>query len=237
MNTIPDTQELATTKASVTSVTTPVLTDANYITVTDQASLSTADLYLKRIRDARSGVNEKLDPIIRPVYEGLQALYALKRELSDPLDLAERELKHKMTDFHMAQRRAEELERHKVEEETRRLSELAQAEVAKSQDTGLSAIERARAKVKAKQAVVEAVTVAQPVVIPVRATNSSFIPTEKWEITNLKEFLKGIIDGTIPEEMVSVHAVNMNAMWRMNKGKVKGWPGVRMVEGGRVAGR
>ena len=45
------------------------------------------------------------------------------------------------------------------------------------------------------------------------------------------------MDGTIPEEMVTVQSVNMNAMWKMNKEKVKGWPGVGAVEGVRIVGR
>jgi|SRR5271155_199934 hypothetical protein len=236
--TTPDPQELTTTKDAVTAITTPVLTDANYLAITDQVSYSTGDLQLLRIRDTRKLVNEKLDPIIRPIYDWLQSWYSLKRELSDPLDIAEQGLKQKMSTFQFELLKKKQESQRLIDEETRRLSQQAQAELTKSHDTGLSAIERARAKVKAQQTVTQAKEVAQTTTVaPVRAANSSVIPTTIWEVTDFKAFLKGIVDGTIPEEMVTVQSVNMNAMWKMNKEKVKGWPGVGAVEGVRIVGR
>ena len=40
-----------------------------------------------------------------------------------------------------------------------------------------------------------------------------------------------------PPEMIEIHSVNMNAMWKMNKGKVGGWPGVEVVDGVSIRGR
>ncbi len=58
-----------------------------------------------------------------------------------------------------------------------------------------------------------------------------------WKIVDRVAFIRGVIDGTIPPEMLEIHSVNMNAMWKMNKGKVKEWPGVEVVDGVSIRGR
>lgn len=211
------------------------------IRVTDQASYTEADSALAKIREAKRLIEPKLEAKIVPVRAYLDKWYELRRSLtgdSSDLDTAERTLKSSMGAYQLAERkRAQELQRLR-DEETARLSREAEAALAKSSDPESDPIARARAKLQAKKAVTQAEEVkVATTVTPTRAPSSTFVPREDWEITDLKAFLKGVVDGIVPIEMVEVHRVKMNAMWKVSKEKVKGWPGVGKVDGGGVRGR
>lgn len=234
-----ETAIIASLKSQYFTLINQVTTPAISIVVSSPEEYLAADARLPCIQSTKKKIVAELEEEIRPRYETLEAWYALKRELLDPLDTAEKSLKSKMTAFKLEEaNRVWEAQR-LLDEETKRLSQQAQVEVAKSNDTNLSAVGRARAKFKAKTVVEQAkeVAVVSAPPPPVKGKSSTFIPTETWQIVDRKLFLQAIIDGIIPEECIMVQAVNMNMWWKMNKEKVKAWPGVGVMEGGRVAGR
>ena len=231
--------DIEITRGELAQTTAPVLSCANTITITDQDTYQLADNYLKFVRDAKSAVEEKLSPIIRPVYEGLQALYTLRRELTDPLDQAETRLRTSMSQFLTQERkRLAELERVRQTEIERVAREAEQTRLAARHISKSDPIARAKAALQAKRTIQAAVAIVPPPPPPpTRASHSSGVPVENWQVSDTRAFLQGVIDGTIPEEMIAIHTVNINAMWRMNKNKVKGWPGVKIVESTQIRGR
>lgn len=206
------------------------------ITVTTPDDFTKADRDLGRVQDVRKLVAAKLEEIIVPRRATLDQWYALRRELMEPLDTAEADIKRDMGRYKQEEaKRIQEAER--VRLEAIQIAARAADEALKaSQSTELSAIDRIRARNKAK-AIVEVQAAAPPPPRPIRGSRSSAIPTKTWKVTNMMEFLRGVVAGTIPIEAVDIHTVNMNALWKMNQGKVTGWPGVGVEEGMSIRGK
>ena len=239
-STIDDTTNITVIRDEYTKLIDIIIAPANSLIVDSPEEYTSADQRLSRIRDTKKTITNRLEEPIRPRYLNLELWYALKRDLLDPLESAEKSLKTKMSDYQLELSRKQREADRVRDEETRRLSQQAQNAIQQSSDPTLSKLDQARAKFKAKQAISAAneVSITTTTSIPtVKGTSSSFIPTETYEVTDLKAFLKGIVDGIIPIECAQVQVVNMNMFWKMSKDKVKGWPGVVVKSGGRIAGR
>jgi hypothetical protein len=230
---------IATIKSEYLTLISTVLTPTKSLAVIGPSTYIDADSYLSSIRSCIKQVTAKLDEEIRPKYEELEQWYVLKRELLQDLTASEQRVKGQMVSYDLDQQKKAREAKRLQDEETRRLSVQAQTEVAKTTDPTLSAVDRARAKFQAKKLVDQAsqVQVTLPAPVQVKAASSSFIPTETWKVVDMKAFLRGILDGKIPMDAIQVHNVNVNSFWKINKGNVKGWPGVGVEEGGRIAGR
>lgn len=235
---ISESTAIAATKSTYFDLISQVTTPATGIVVSSPEEYDAADSRLSRVRETKKSVQLKLEEEIRPRYLTLESWYSLQRELIGPIDAAEKSLKHKMADYQLRLARQKAEADRIRDEETRRLSQEAQKALTAANNPQLSAVDRARAKFQATKAVTQAQEVKEVVSIPeVKGTSSTFIPTESWKVTDLKAFLQGVINGTVPLECVQVQVVNMNMFWKMNRERVKGWPGVVVESGGRIAGR
>jgi Skp family chaperone for outer membrane proteins len=227
--------EISTIKSDYFALIAPVTAPAISHTIHDPAAYHDADSILASIQTTKKSVESRLEEKILPIRTRINAWHGLRRELVDELELAERTIKSKMAAYKTEEMRQEQERARLEQEETRKRAREAEEASKQAQQAG-SAIERARAKLRAQQIVNAPMTVPPPPP-PVRASRSSSIPTQTWRIVDRAAFLKGIVDGTIPTEMVEIHSVNMNAMWKINKGKVAGWPGVGVEDGVSIRGR
>ena len=227
--------EISTLKSDYFALISKVTAPAISHVITDPAHYHAADAILASIQSTKKSVQGKLEEKILPIRTRVDAWYALRRDLVDELDLCEKAIKAKMSSYKMEEMRKEQERVRQEQEETRKRAREAEEALRQSREAE-SAIDRAKARAKASQLVSAPMDIPPPPP-PVRASRSSSVPTQTWKIVDRVAFIRGVIDGTIPPEMIEIHSVNMNAMWKINKGKVKEWPGVDVVDGVSIRGR
>lgn len=69
------------------------------VTVTDQKSLTVAEVLIVQVKDFIKGINDLFDPPIKKAHEAHRAMIAAKKEIADPLLNAERVLKSAVKDY------------------------------------------------------------------------------------------------------------------------------------------
>ncbi len=226
---------------------------------------STADACLGEIRDAIKAVEEKLEPYIRPYYEFLEGMYAIRRTLQGPLINGEKSVKELMRLWQvMENHRLEEearLRREKEAAETRRVQAAIEAEreleiltmeteAEALRESGQSGAADAMANHLAEAvmaaSIAPAVTVAiatVPTGPPLRTPHSTSSKVRKWRITDRQLFLECYITQLIPESVDGLPLLEINAS-AINKAMlgegwkaVDRWPGLEVYEDVRIAGR
>lgn len=234
--------ELAKVQSDLTSATAPVLTIAQTITVTNGESYLQADDLLSHIRNAKAKVNEKMEPIIRPIRQGLDQLYALRRELEGPLDDAEKAVKRKMADWQVAERRRVELEqaeRDRVQrEETEKVQRRLAEERRQEAERQLQANNVQAADEVLSQPLPQVTVLTTPVRPVVRAQGSTARTVTKWRVTDFAALVCEVAVGNVPMEVLMVNEVEMNRLVREGQGQIVGeWPGVEVYQDVQIAGR
>jgi hypothetical protein len=228
--------EISTLKSDYFALISKVTAPAISHTITTPDHYHAADAILASIQSTQKSVAGKLEEKVLPIRTRLNAWYGLRKSLLDELEMCEKAIKQKMAAYKLEEAWKEQ-KRARAEQEMIRKAAVEAEEALKQAAQAESAIDRAKAKAKAQQLVNAPATMAPPPSQPVRASRSTSVPTQSWKIVDRDAFMRAVVDGTIPNEMVEIHTVNMNAMWRMNKGKVAGWPGVEVVDGVQIRGR
>jgi Skp family chaperone for outer membrane proteins len=234
---------LATVEMSVTTAIHPIVESAAAITVTDSASYHVADSFRGRITDGLALVDANMDPIIKPQYTALQAAYALRTRLKQPLEQALQLIDNQMVAWQRRERARIDDERQKREEEVRR----EQARLyAQEQQERREHAERERAHAAAAlppppayvppAPVIVGSAVAMPITpLPV-ASHSSARKSYTWTF-EIAEVLIGILDGTVPLEVIQMNDKYVNAKVKNAAGRaeVAAWPGITVVEDVTIA--
>lgn len=229
--------KLEHTRAQAISVSGLVLSQLDGLQVVTATDYAFADALLTRIRTAKIAVGDKLNPIIRPIYEGLEALYALKRELEKPLDDGERLVKAKMKEYKLEearQIRAADEERQRAAEKLREQAEEKERKEALAKTAQMR--DRLAAQRIALERKAEEVEEAE-VDGPVKAAGSRTRTVTTWRLTDKMTFLLGAIEGTIPLDAVSIVQPVITKALRDNPKLVASWPGIEIVEDVQIVGR
>lgn len=98
---------------------------------------------LKRIKTVKKQVDELFDPIIKKAHEAHKAAVASKKQLTDPLDMAEAALKKSILTYNQEQQRLAEIEQAKLRAEA---EEKARKEREKLEAQALKALEKGKAE-------------------------------------------------------------------------------------------
>ena len=257
--------EIQKTKTEAIAVINPVLSAAAQIAITDSVTYGYADAFLKKIKTAKRGIEDKLSPIIDPIRRGLDELYALKRELDAPLIQAEADVKGKMKVWQLAeaQRVAEEEAARRREDERLRAEAAArqreeerlrmeaenkrrQAEAAGNEAARRSA-EIAEAELRARQEAQAAearrlelaaeAARAKTVVQVVKGASSSARKVRKWRVADMDVFVAAVAAFEIPQNVLAVDATMVNQYFKVNEEIVADWPGVEVYDDIVIAGR
>jgi hypothetical protein len=196
-----------------------------------------ADRLLARVTTAKRVWDEKMEPIIRPIRQGLDNLYALNREILKPLDQMAEDIKNEMKTFKRKELQAlQEASRKKAEEEERLRREAQEKEEAA--ERAKTPQMRGKLQAQAERAQQQAEAVAQTAIpAPVRAEASSVRPVRKVRVADLNAFLRGIIDGYIPSEAVSVAQPVLNQAFKDDPDGMQAWPGVEVYDDIQIVGR
>lgn len=221
-----DEKSMAVVRKEAGKVTSPLMRELEGIEIVDAESYQSADKFLGKCRAAIKIVDEKLDPIIEPIRKGLDKLYALKRELHEPLDDAVKAVKGKMAKWQLEEKRKRDEEEKKRREEEQRLVRLAEERERAGKSTAV--VEK---RLEALQEEAE-----KPVEV-VRGKASSVRFVKKWRVTDLRKLVCAVADMDVPIEVLTVDARVMQEKFEENRPEVAAWPGVEMYEDVGIAGR
>lgn len=229
--------QLAKRKQEGLKLVMPLTEAVQALTVADASGYQEADALLARVRTARKTWADKMEPIIRPIRQGLDNLYALNREVDKPLAQLEEMVKDEMKRFKLEEARQLRAADEEREKEQARI----QAEIDAKAKAELSAKtkpmkERLAAARQALETKLED-TLLTPVQQPVRADSSSTRPVKKWRIKDLEAFVAGVVEGTVPLVYIHVNEVGMNRLFKDFPDSVKAMPGVEVYDDVQIVGR
>lgn len=198
----------------------PLSQEVDALDIQSEQDYADADNLLGMIQAARTGWDNKLQPIIRPISDGLQALYALSREIDRPLGSLEKIVKAKMQGWQLAKVQQRRL----AEAETERLR--VQAEAARTAPM--------KAKVEKK---LELAVAAVAEAAPTKGEHSGVRMVKKYRIIDSAALLAGIVDGDVPSDVVEFDTVRLNHYFKHEPGLMKTWKGVEFYEEPDIYGR
>lgn len=222
------------------------IADVLALSVIDNNTYHTADRGLFDIRANRKLIadliEQKVDPIIKPIRAGLDKLYEGRRtvlaELDKPLADAEGSVKAKMADYQAKQREAARQAEAKRLRDAAELERQARAalEVAKT-STSVGEVRAALETASQAHAQARSVRSAPPPPAPVKGAASKTVVTKKWVVKDLSALIKAVAAGTVPEMVLTVDEDVMDAYWSEDRLTMVSWPGVDVVEQTTVTGR
>jgi len=202
------------------------------LTIVEVHAITTAESYeaaadgLREIVRRKKLIEEKLGKLIKAASDHHRSLVALRKECEQPLDDADRRLRHEMLlweDRQAAIRSAQEAALRKAAEvvdEERRIAEAVALEAeGRSAEAALVLDEPA-----APMLIVPA-PVKRPAGIATRVAYSA-------RVTDLLALVKAVAAGKVPIQAIEPNTSFLNAQARSFKGQL-GWPGVT-VEGQKV---
>lgn len=207
------------------------------LTITDSDDYLSADALLGFIQNARKTWKGKIEPAIRPIRQGLDALYELNRSMDRPLELAEAHVKRLMKDFKLEEARqlqAEKDERDRLERE--KLREAEERRRAAEQAATPQAKGRLLAQADRLEEVAQAIA-EQPTNTATAGSHSSDRRRKKVRIISHGALLKGILDGYVPGDVVEVNQTRLNAYFKDDPEGMQAWPGVEVYDDIDIIGR
>lgn len=214
-------------------------------TITTPAQYQAADAVLGKVITARKWWKAKMygdktaPGPIPAIKSGLDMLYALNREVDNPLDAMETGLKARMKAFkqlELDQQRAADAE--KAEREQEAIEELERAAAAEAKaKTPTQKAAAAEAVEEAEAAYIETQTTQ---FVPVQGSSSSTRIPKKPIIkttADLMAFCLGIAEGDIPSELIEVKQGMLNKLYKDDPETVAAFPGVTIIDDIQIVGR
>lgn len=212
-----------------------------YITTPEE--LATADKLHHEVQQARKvwklkmyGTKAAPGPI-PAIRSGLDQLYALNREIDEPLGLLETTIERAMKGYHLRieqERLDRERERQEAEDEAQREVErlAAKAQAAKpgsvAQVKALELLEQAEAEVVEAQMAVEEREQSEHT-----ATKFKKVPT----VSDVLAFCAAIGTGDIPADCIEVKGARLKAYYKEEPETVANFPGVTLIDDVEIIGR
>lgn len=215
------------------------------LVVTTPAEYQEADAILRMIQDARDdwkarfygGVRggKTYEPIVPPMRAALDALYALVREVDQPLETMEKAVKQLQSAYKLEELRvAREVEAEKA----RKLQAIAHKKQALEEKAA-----RAKPAVAAAMAVQmevldeQAQEVESESVEFVQAESSTARFARVWTHADMKATLKAVLAGAIPIDAICVNEKRVNEYYKEDPQTVESWPGFGGKDDVTIAGR
>ncbi len=219
----------------------PIKKELSNFKIKTEADYLAADEMYSQVLKAEKLWEGKISPIIEPMRQALDGIYALRREIIDPLTEAKKPRKDGMKQYKLAEAKrlaeaeaARQAEIKRLEDEAR-AKELA-ADKAKSAGYKEKLIEqRAIAEQKAEE-----LRTAAPVT-GVRGEGSTTRKVTKWKVDDLVTFMVYLLEQHNDDLMslIQIDDVQMNAKFKLDgpKSGAKWLPGIEVYEDIEIAGR
>jgi len=216
----------------------PLKAKVTNIIVKTQEDYIQASAVLSQIGTARDTWLSRINPIIQPIRSGLDLLYGLRKDITDPLDELEGMVKARMRAFKIQE------EQKRLEEEKAKQAEIARLEKeAKEKEARESA---AKTKVMRERLAAQRAELEQKLsqakhaetTTPIKVSGSGTRKTMKWKVTDLVAFVQHVasldINSEEAEELYSLLAIDegqMNAYFKLRKPLLGQWyPGIEVFE-------
>ena len=185
-----------------------IITTTQKITITTAADMQISADYLRNIKTAQKRIIDFFAPLKKSAHETWKKIVASEKELIDPLNQVEINIKRKVAQYTQEQERIRQ-------EEQRRLQAKADEQARRERE----ALEKKAVRLKTpekKEALLEqAEMVAAPVI--------QLAPEKKPEGISTREIWKAKIinESSVPREFLIVNQKALDAFARSTKGKIK----------------
>lgn len=212
------------------AIETAALASIRGVVIKSEEDYTKADLFLRRISDARKKVQTRMGKILDPINEALQEARSLKNEMDIPLKELDSSVRHSMQLYRLEE--AKEVERQRREREQQDQKRQAAIEEAREKELKAKTAAMTKRLMEKRQSleVQAAVAEAKPAPAPVVAARSTQAFIKKARVKDLNKLLAGIVNGNIPAEIVTIDEGALNTWARNNTEYVKGWPGVEVYD-------
>lgn len=220
------TKAILAARVSALAITQEILDLAKDLAVETEPQYHSADEILHKIKVAQKRLDQPFEDVIRPVRQGLDGVYAIRREVENPLIDLERTVKEKMRAYKLAEAeriRKEEAERARVQREA-------------------EAAERRRVAALPKEAPAEpqaeiVVLHPTPVMAPVRAASSSARTIKRWRVYDFEQVIECVKLGLAPVEWLQINAVAVEKAFKLNPALIDEVSGMECYDDIQIAGR
>lgn len=223
----------------------PLKQSVSSLVVKDNEDYEHASSLLSRIKGAKAHWTERINPIIEPIRAGLDLLYGLRKDIVDPLEDMEAQVKTAMKTFKVEeakQLRAAEEAKAKQEAELRRLADEKEAKELQARTKPM------RDKLAQQRAELEqrlATSKAAEAPAPIKVSGSSTRTVKKWRLSPnspvaFTELLNYILTNKLEDitALVTIDPAQMDAYFKICKPDVGEWlPGIEVYEDISIAGR
>lgn len=190
--------------------------------VVDDVTYEQADVVFGRIKAARKGWASRMEAIVRPIRRGLDALYALNRDVDKPLALLEQAVESKMKTFKLAELQA------------KRAAEQAQARTLAALEEKRDRLVTPAAKARVETQIVD---VQNQTFETVTGVHSAARPVKALRVTDEAAFVAAVAQGEIPADCVEISWRVLRQYYKEDAATVKAWPGVEEYDDVQIAGR
>lgn len=210
--------EMERTKKQALTTSKPLLNQALSVIITSEETYQQADKIRSQIKIARETFWDRVQELINPAKETYDKLLGFRHELCDPLDDADKHITAKMKQYQLVEiekERKAKQERKKIEREAEEKRKAAEAAKTPAMQIRLE-----------KQAEILETKAEAKAYVPVKGESSGTRTVEKWRVKDLKDLLRGIVAGDIPEDVIEVRAASVNMYIRLDKAAVKQFPGL-----------
>lgn len=209
-----------------------LLTQAKEFRVTTPEQYQAAGNELMRIKGVRKKVDELFDPIVKRAHEAHKAALAAKKQLTDPLDQAEKAIKQALLVYNQEQQR-------KAKEEEERLRKLAEEQAAIEREKLLKQAVKAEQNGNVDKAdelleQAENVIPLTPIVTPQIQKIEGIATRKIWKaVVENPQLVPAYFNGV---ELRTINQSALNKLAQMTSGNVQ-VPGVRFVQEETLAAR
>lgn len=233
--------ELTKEKGAVLRIIPTIATEVQELEITGNEQYLYADSLLGRITEAKrnwAGVwNRIQERAIKPIRDGLEAMYEMNREVDKPLTALETSVKGKM--------KAWKIEEHRqimaAAEKQRCEAERLEAEAREKERAAAAAKTpqmRGKLASAAERLTQQATAIAeQEPETPTMGHSSSTRKVPSWRIKDAAAFYTAIGDGTLPMECALVNVPIMNRHFKEDPEGMQAWPGVEVFDDVQIVRR
>lgn len=216
MSTSTEALDITRTKKEALTQSKPLLSHAQSLIVEDEAGYVAADSLRARIKESRKVFWDRITKAVTPAYQALQELYAIRNDLTKPLDEADEAVTTKMKEFKRREAvriAAEQRERERQAEKLRQEAE----EKRKKEEAAKTPAMQARIAVQREKLEEQAAEVEARESGVVKAAHSGTRTVTKIRVVNKMALVKAIAAGDIPDELVDVDTVILTAYFKQEK--------------------
>ena len=226
-------------RAAAMTVTAEILELAKDLVVSTTDQYHTADDILHKIKVAQKRAGEPFEEAIRPTQQGLAGLYAIRREVENPLIDLEVVVKEKMRVYKIEEHKrlqAERLEQERLQREEQRRLDKAEEEHQRLASAMVSSAGAVAITFDNVESTVVAIPTA-PVSQPVRAASSSARAIKRWRVTDFGLLVHAVDLGMVPEDILLIESNFVNQQLRIDSTVIDEWPGMETYDDFQIAGR